>query len=346
MRILTKFSGLTTFLHILVFYFSISPAFSAVSPWCDEEGNSQYPLSFEVMAQGPLLPPEVRRNPTKAIQVISDIFVREQNELIISGTLSETDPDVQAFRRLLQAQIAGENLKTHFQFSIDPVSGNAKLIWPKENRQLLFDCVEETPKKLISSNPQKANIGYAASLVYTILSKQLQVFDKYYSNKVAQRADEYYRYMSEGLPMWPWELAINGLGEDYNDLFAEAPRWQWVVARPSAGLELIWPNRKQATLEASIGVEPIGFVRYTDKSYKNWWGISTLVTLGTDDNGVGLGGLVRYNNYSLGIIKREDIDDAYLFFSFDLYGKVRDTETRLLEAKHNIEKLKHSWMPN
>ena len=335
----------TALLSILIFFLSITPAFSAVAPWCDETGDPHHPLSFETMAQGPLLPPEIRRNPIKAVQAISNVFEREQNELMLSGKEAANDPNLLAFRHVLQKQIAGENLKNHFQFSIDPVSGNAKLIWPREGRQLIFDCVTETPTKLVVNNPQKANIGYAASLVFIVLSEQLQQFDKYYSDRVSERANEYQRYLTNGLPMWPWELAINGWGRDYHDLFNAAPRWQWVVFRPSAGFELTWPNRKEAKLEASVGVEPIGFVRYTDDSYKNWWGVSTLVTLGTDDNGAGLGGLIRYNNYSLGVVKREDVDDTYLFFSFDFYDKVRDTEARVSEATQKLKELKQSWMP-
>ncbi|MBI1424241.1 MAG: hypothetical protein GC149_12290 [Gammaproteobacteria bacterium] len=330
---------------VIVFVFGIASAAAAVSPWCDEAGDPNYPLSFEAMARGALLAPDVRRDPVKAVQAISNVFEREENTLVVSGKAAANDPDVQAFRKVLQAQIGGENLKNYFQFSTDPVSGNARLIWPKESRQVVFNCASETPGKLIVSNPQKANIAYAASVVFTVLSEQLQSFDKYYSAQVRTRAEEYMHYMTDGLPMWPWELAINGWGQDYQDLFAAAPRWQWVVVRPSVGLELNWPNRKQAKLEASVGVEPIGFVRYTDTSYKHWWGVSTLVTLGTDNNGAGLGGLIRYNNYALGVVRRQDVDDTYVFFSFDLYDKVRDTQARVTEAKQKLEDLKQSWLP-
>lgn len=340
-----QFSAVRVLLTVIVFIASIAPGYAAVAPWCDEPGDPHYPLAFEAMAQGPLLSPEVRRNPVKAVQAVSNVFEREETALILSGKAAANDPDVQAFRKVLQAQIGGENRKSYFQFSTDPATGDARLIWPSEGRKVVFDCASETPTKLISSNPQKANIGYAASLVFTVLSEQLQQFDTYYSAQVSKRADEYMRYMSNGLPMWPWELAINGWGQDYHDLFAGAPRWQWVVLRPSVGLELSWASRKQAKLEASIGVEPIGFVRYTDTSYNNWWGISTLVTLGTDKNGAGLGGLIRYNNYALGVVRREDIDDTYLFFSIDLYDKVRETRSRVSEAKQELEKLKQAWQP-
>lgn len=330
---------------VIVLMVSIVQAYAAVSPWCSEQGDPNYPLAFEAMAQGALLSPEVRHNPVKAVQAIRNVYEQQETALILSGRAAANDPDAQAFRRILQAQISGENRKSDFQFSTDPASGNARLIWPGEGRQVVFDCASETPTKLMATNPQKANIGYAANLVFTVLGEQLQAFDTYYSAQVSKRADEYMRYMTNGLPMWPWELAINGWGQDYHDLFAAAPRWQWVVVRPSAGLELSWASRRQAKLEASLAVEPIGFVRYTDTSYKNWWGLSTLVTLGTDNNGAGLGGLIRYNNYALGFVRRENIDDTYVFFSFDLYDKVRDTQTRAAEAKHELENLKQAWRP-
>ena len=67
--------------------------------------------------------------------------------------------------------------------------------------------------------------------------------------------------------------------------------------------------------------------------------------LGSDDNGAGLGGLIRYNNYSLGIVKREDIDDTYLYLSFDLYDKIEDTKSRISQAEDKLEQLKESWNP-
>ena len=188
---------------------------------------------------------------------------------------------MEAFERLLQAQLTGENLKPYFQFSTDPTTGDAKLSWPKENMTIVFNCAEETPKQLETSNPEKANIGYASYLVFTVLSEQLEAFDLYYNERVANRADEYERYMNNGLPMWPWELVVNSWGESYKDLLQSAPQWQWIVARPGAGFEVIWPNQQDANIEASVGIEPIGFVKYQDSSYKKWWGVSALVTLGT-----------------------------------------------------------------
>lgn len=344
-QMISNRSILTTLLTVVVFCCGITPAFAAkpVEPWCGEPGDPTHPLSFEAMARGALLPPEIRTHPTKAVQAISKVFEQQQNELELSNKAVADDPYLRAFREILEKQIAGENLKRYFQFT-EGDSGD-ELILPPEKEPLEFDCENETPAKLVGINQQKTNIGYAAYLVFVVLSEQLKAFDQIYSTRVEERAGEYERYLKDGLAMWPWELAVNGWGQDYNDLFTAAPRWQWVVARPSAGFEIFWPNRSEARLEASIGVEPLGFVRYTDSSYKNWWGLSTLVVLGTDDNGAGLGGLIRYNNYSLGIVKREDIDDPYLFLSFDLYGMLEDTKTRISKADEEIKQLKQSWMP-
>jgi hypothetical protein len=343
-QMISNRSILKTLLTVVVFCCGITPAFAAepVAAWCEEPGDPNHPLSFEAMTLGALLPLEIRTHPTKAVQAISDVFEQQQNELELSNKAVADDPYLRAFREILEKQIAGENRQEYFRFT--PGDSSDDLILPSEDEALEFDCENETPAKLmgIDSNPQKANIGYAAYLVTVVLSEQLESFDKIYSTRVEERAGEYERYLKDGLAMWPWELAVNGWGQDYNDLFTAAPRWQWVVARPSAGFEIVWPNRKEARLEASIGVEPLGFVRYTDSSYKNWWGLSTLVVLGTDDNGAGLGGLIRYNNYSLGIVKREDIDDPYLCLSFDLYGKLEDTKTRISKADEELKQLKQS----
>lgn len=342
-----KMAIVKTLLTVAFLFFGIIPAFSAVTPWCGEEGDPNHPLSFEAMARGALLPPEIRTHPVKAVQAISDVFKQQQKKLMLSDKAVAEDRDkleqLQAFSNILEKQIADGNLKDHFQFS-QRDAGDV-LVWPTEQKKLVFDCDNEKPASLVVSDPQKANIGYAAYLVFVVLSEQLQKFDEIYDKRVEERANEYERYLKDGLAMWPWELAVNGWGQDYNDLFTEAPRWQWVVARPSAGFELVWANRKEAALEASVGVEPLGFVRYSGSGYKNWWGLSTLVVLGTDDNGAALGGLIRYNNYSLGIVKREDIDDTYLFFSFDLFGKLEDTQTRISEAEEELDHLKKSWMP-
>ena len=260
-QMISNRSILKALLTVVVFCCGITPAFAAepVAAWCEEPGDPNHPLSFEAMTLGALLPLEIRTHPTKAVQAISDVFEQQQKELMRSDKATAGDPvKLQAFRNILKKQIGSGKLRNHFEFT-EADSGDI-LEWPKEGESLEFDCETEKPSGLVKNNPQKANIGYAARLVFVILGEQLQSADEIYSRHVDQRAGEYESYLKDGLAMWPWELAVNGWGQDYSDLFKAAPRWQWVVARPSAGFEIVWPNRKEARLEASIGVEPLGFV--------------------------------------------------------------------------------------
>lgn len=128
--------------------------------------------------------------------------------------------------------------------------------------------------------------------------------------------------MANGLPMWPWELWLNGkqLGDsDWAPLF----RTQWVLLRPTAGVQMGTRSRAEGKLDASLGVEPIGFVRYRDADYSSWWGASLLITSSTRD-GIGLGALLRWNNYVLGVTRNQSAtagkgDATLVFVGFDLY---------------------------
>lgn len=142
---------------------------------------------------------------------------------------------------------------------------------------------------------------------------------------VARQSQEHENLLKNGLPMWPWELWLNGkrLGpSDWEPLF----RTQWVLLRPTVGVEVNTRSQAAANLEASVAVEPIGFVRYRDDQYASWWGASLLVTASTRQ-GMGLGGLLRYGNYALGITRHKSEtagkpDSWFLFLGMDLYDKV------------------------
>lgn len=322
-----------------------SQAWSAVQPWCKAEGDPNHPLSLEHMGLGPLLDRETRRDRGKMVRAVYAAYQRAQEEVMAArneAPLAESEAFERILRRLLEGEVTA---LTPFRFKLAERGRVNRLVddaYP--GGELRFTCSDESPRELARTNPQKANIGYTAFLLQVLLSEQLEPLMKIYARRLDERSTSWEAYLKNGLPMWPWELVVNSWGEDYHDLAAGPPRWQWVVMRPSAGFEIYWPNRKDATLEASVAVEPIGFVRYTDvKTYRQWWGLSALVTLGSDDNGVGLGGLLRYNNYALGVVRRRDVDDSYVFLSFDLYEKVRETRVRAEEARARLEALKQKW---
>ena len=128
--------------------------------------------------------------------------------------------------------------------------------------------------------------------------------------------------LKNGLAMWPWELWLNGerLGsKDSDPLFLT----QWIFMRPTAGIEINTRNRASANFDVSVGIEPIGFVHYSDQTYKDWWGASFLAT-STTQAGIGIGGLLRWNNYVLGMTRHESNtvgtpSSNFLFIGIELY---------------------------
>ena len=138
--------------------------------------------------------------------------------------------------------------------------------------------------------------------------------------------------LNNGLPMWPWENYVNGrrLGmSDAEPLFTT----QWIVMRPSAALQFSTRSRADAKLNASLAIEPIGFVRYTDRTYKSWWGASAVLSVNSEA-GVGYGALLRYDKFTLGLTlhkssKPNEDDDVFLLLGMDLYDYLNNKRQRL-----------------
>ena len=131
--------------------------------------------------------------------------------------------------------------------------------------------------------------------------------------------------------MWPWELWLNGLrlsDKDADPLF----RTQWVVLRPSAGIEIDLRSQASADLQASVMLEPLGFVRYRGDSYAHWWGASLVVTSSTR-RGAGIGALLRWDNYVIGLTRHKEEgsepDSTFLMVGVDLYDLVNKKRTEL-----------------
>ncbi len=137
--------------------------------------------------------------------------------------------------------------------------------------------------------------------------------------------------LKNGLAMWPWELWLNGLRLSDNDadpLF----RTQWVALRPSAGIEIDLRSQSSADLQASVMLEPLGFVRYRGDSYAHWWGASLVVTSSTR-RGAGIGALLRWDNYVIGLTRHKgegsEPDSTFLMVGVDLYDLVNKKRTEL-----------------
>lgn len=151
---------------------------------------------------------------------------------------------------------------------------------------------------------------------------------------IAQRERQATNLLKNGLTMTPWEMKLNEVFLSSDDA-KNGFRQQLILFRPSGGAEINMRSRASADLNASLAVEPLGFVRYLDtENYDSWWGASALVTSATS-GGMGYGLLLRYGNYTAGISWHKAVDgggnDAYLFLGIDLYN-LFDTKRSQLDA--------------
>jgi len=137
--------------------------------------------------------------------------------------------------------------------------------------------------------------------------------------------------LKNGLAMWPWELWLNGLRlskKDDKPLFTT----QWVFMRPTAGIEIDTYNQASADLQASVAIEPFGFVRYRGEGYSHWWGASVVLTASTS-RGAGYGALFRWDNYVLGVTRHKgqgsEPDSNFLLIGVDLHDVLNKKRAEL-----------------
>jgi len=297
--------------------------------WCGWQADPAHPLSWAAV-RNELQPLLVNKNYRGAYQLILAKYRHAQQ------AVRERTPNAVSFEAELQDFMGGTTGRTSFQF-IDrgPPDDDSRLLLKARTIAITFPCRPDTKLGLdgvyatfASKFPEQTNIGYAANLIFVASGKELENLLGPAADVIDNRATGYRGLLLDGFPMWPWELYVNGKLFGMHSLESPVPRYQVVFLRPSVGMEVTWPSREEAEAEASIGVEPIGFVRYTGNDYKNWWGISALVTLGSADHGAGLGVLGRYNNYAVGVTKRKNTDGVFMFFSYDFYDLVNNKEKR------------------
>lgn len=138
--------------------------------------------------------------------------------------------------------------------------------------------------------------------------------------------------LENGLGQWPWELALNSWLYDLKDVMHDPkrmlPKGQFVAMRPVVGMGLSYPRAESADATGVVGLEPIGYVWYSDtETYKSWKGISLLATVGTE-GGAGIGALLRWNEFTAGYVFRSGHGGDFLFIGVDLYGLIVDKEKR------------------
>lgn len=161
-------------------------------------------------------------------------------------------------------------------------------------------------------------------------------------NALKKQATDHEDLIRNGLPMWPWELWLNGkrLGKSDADPLFDT---QLVFLRPTAGVEINTRSREDANLEGSLMLEPIGFVKYLEDSrYSRWWGVSAVVTASTRQ-GMGYGALLRYGRFSAGLtLHKSEVpgvsNDVYLLIGMDLYDLFESKRGEFSAVHDNIRK--------
>lgn len=160
-------------------------------------------------------------------------------------------------------------------------------------------------------------------------------------NALKKQATDHEDLLRNGLPMWPWELWLNGKRLGRSDA---APLFdtQIVFMRPSIGVEINTRSRERANLEGSLLLEPIGFVRYVENSrYAEWWGASAVVTA-TTGQGMGYGALFRYGRFSAGLTLHHSevpgvAHDMHVVFGMDLYDLIEKKRGELPALRNGLK---------
>jgi hypothetical protein len=183
--------------------------------------------------------------------------------------------------------------------------------------------------------PYFANMASVALMTRWVRGQEILPDLEKRASFVAHQSKMHEALLYNGLPMWPWELWLNGkrLGkDDWEPLF----KTQLVFMRPVAGFGIDTRNGVSGNLNVGVGVEPMGFVRYQD-DYRSWWGASLLVTSNTNA-GTGVGGLVRWNSYVLGMTHHESTASGmpgsnFVFIGVELFDLVNNKRGDFSEWK-------------
>lgn len=254
---------------------------------------------------------------------------------VLAQTVANADgdtPEVKTFVRIVR------NPGRH-SFGIDPDGNTERLFRNAPADTITIDCSAPIAHYLV-------DVATAALLAERIRVRQNLPAERRRAENVRETAQDAEGLLKNGLAMWPWELWLNGLrlsSSDADPLF----RTQWIAMRPTAGIEIDTRNRASADLNASVMLEPVGFVRYRGTGYSHWWGLSAVITSSTR-RGAGVGGLFRWDNYVIGLTRHKgegkQPDSTFLLVGVDLYDALNKKRAEL-EDWDGLNKLRDALNP-
>lgn len=256
-----------------------------------------------------------------------DLIYQRFSQIYIATLSAEEKTDNEIVRFISDLSRANSFEAVHFNVK-HSAAEKSEFVFSNSRNSIPFEC-SNLP-------PHFANMATISLMTQWMRNRETLPKLKDRATFVSRQSKAHEALLNNGLPMWPWELWLNGkrLGSsDWEPLF----KTQWVAMRPSVGFKINLSNGTSGNMEASIGLEPLGFVRYQSDDYKNWWGASLLVTSSTNA-GIGLGALLRRNNYVLGITRHESNTAGipasnFLFIGIELYDLANKQRSDLKEWK-------------
>ncbi|MDZ7685729.1 MAG: hypothetical protein U5O39_12555 [Gammaproteobacteria bacterium] len=183
----------------------------------------------------------------------------------------------------------------------------------------------------LDSDPVAQNLAYTLYTLEQISATGLAEAMQLASIRAKATFKSYESWVNDGLPMWPWELFVNGFRMD--DFAKPAPRQQWVFFRPNIAPALITGSEKTAELDYGLTLE-IGNVWYRGTGYKRMVGVVWPWQRSPMSAGVGYGGLFRWNEYTVGVARHPRNDDTLVYVSVDLYKLIAGKDGR--EGSFNV----------
>ena len=150
---------------------------------------------------------------------------------------------------------------------------------------------------------------------------------------------KYDRYLFDGYPMFPWEAAVNSWFLTDDSIANGPPGWALSFFHPSAGVLAHVDSDTDGDLDATLLVEPIGFVKYSD-DYTSWYGASVIASFPADRE-PGIGVALNYNQFRLGVTWHDDSDGPYdgaaVFLSIDLQNFLGEKKNEYKGYKKRLE---------
>lgn len=319
---------------------ALGSAVAAGPEWCGAGNYSaSHPLAWE-------------RFEDAATALVEEDRIREAYALVVDAL----DTEMMSFPQRPEAAIVKEALNQYLEYILEPGREAPAIFKPGPPNPLMtppalqyelgplgegaptaFKLEIPCPALVPGNDPALRDIAHALWSMHKVatvrdFSSALDIA----ALRSTKLYKDYENYTMKGLPMWPWEMWLNGflVPDDFN---APAPKRQWVFFRPNLSPALVTGSAEDTGLDFGLTLE-VGHVWYRKKDYSSWWGLSVMAAV-TDDEGAGYGGLLRWDDYTLGVAHHDRNDETLVYVSVDLYKLVTGEKSRVNSAQGFLDAL-------